>query len=70
MLIIGAGLMLLAGLLFALTSSLPGPPIAAIIGVISPSGYEVGPFLAVEQAALLKRCPTNSLRASLPGITW
>jgi predicted MFS family arabinose efflux permease len=26
--------------------------IAAIIGVISPSGYEVGPFLSVEQAAL------------------
>jgi predicted MFS family arabinose efflux permease len=26
--------------------------IAAIVGVISPSGYEVGPFLSVEQAAL------------------
>jgi MFS family permease len=52
MLVIGAGLMLLAGLLFAFTSSLPVLLIAAIIGVISPSGYEAGPFLAVEQAAL------------------
>jgi MFS family permease len=52
MLVIGAGLMLFAGILFAFTSSLPLLLIAAIIGVISPSGYEVGPFLAVEQAAL------------------
>jgi MFS family permease len=57
MLIIGAGLMLLAGLLFAFTSSLPVLLIAAIIGVISPSGYEVGPFLAVEQAALSQAVP-------------
>ena len=57
MLMIGAGLMLLAGLLFAFTSSLPVLLIAAIIGVISPSGYEVGPFLAVEQAALSEAVP-------------
>jgi MFS family permease len=57
MLIIGAGLMLLAGLLFAFTSSLPVLLIAAIIGVISPSGYEVGPFLAVEQAVLSQAVP-------------
>jgi MFS family permease len=31
--------------------------IAAIIGVISPSGYEVGPFLPVEQAALSQIVP-------------
>jgi MFS family permease len=52
MLIIGASLMLLAGVLFAFTKSLPLLLIASIIGVISPSGYEVGPFVAVEQAAL------------------
>jgi MFS family permease len=51
MLIIGAGLMLFAGTLFAFTRRLPLLVIAAIVGVISPSGYEVGPFLAVEQAA-------------------
>ena len=57
MLIIGASLMLFAGLLFAFTRSLPLLLIASIIGVISPSGYEVGPFLAVEQAALSQAVP-------------
>jgi MFS family permease len=57
MLVIGAGLMLFAGTLFAFTKSLPLLLLAAIIGVISPSGYEVGPFLAVEQAALSQAVP-------------
>jgi MFS family permease len=48
----GAGLMLFASLLFAGTDKVPLLLIAATIGVISPSGYEVGPFLSVEQAAL------------------
>ncbi len=52
MLIAGGGLMLFAGVLFGLTSQFTWLLIAAIIGVISPSGYEVGPFLAIEQAAL------------------
>jgi len=56
-LIAGAGLMLFAGLLFALTDRVELLLIAAIIGVISPSGYEVGPFLAVEQAALSQIVP-------------
>src|SRR6516162_9138742 len=56
-LIAGAGLMLFAGLLFALTDRVAILLIAAIIGVISPSGYEVGPFLAVEQAALSQIVP-------------
>ncbi|HEX6564194.1 MAG TPA: MFS transporter [Chthoniobacterales bacterium] len=51
-LVVGAGLMLFAAALFALTDKLILLLIAAIIGVISPSGYEVGPFLPVEQAAL------------------
>ena len=57
MLIIGAALMLFAGTLFAFTRSLPLLLIAAIIGVISPSGNEVGPFLAVEQAAPSQAAP-------------
>lgn len=57
MLVIGACLMLFAGTLFAFTRSLPLLLIAAIVGVISPSGYEVGPFLAVEQAALSHAVP-------------
>ena len=52
MLIAGAILMVFAGMLFALTRNFVFLLIAATIGVISPSGYEVGPFLSIEQAAL------------------
>jgi MFS family permease len=52
MLIIGAVLMAGAGLAFALTSNFLFLLIAGTIGVISPSGNEVGPFLSIEQAAL------------------
>jgi len=52
MLIGGALLMVLAGVIFALSRNYWVLLMAAIIGVISPSGYEVGPFLPIEQAAL------------------
>jgi len=52
MLIAGAFLMVFAGILFSMTRSFVFLLIAATIGVISPSGYEVGPFLSIEQAAL------------------
>jgi MFS family permease len=52
MLIAGAGLMVMAGVVFTLTRDFVVLLITAILGVISPSGYEVGPFLAIEQAAL------------------
>ena len=52
MLILGAVLMVLGGIVFALTSSFAFLLAAATIGVLSPSGNEVGPFLAIEQAAL------------------
>jgi MFS family permease len=52
MLIIGAGLMAAAGLAFASTSNVWLLILAGTIGVISPSGGEVGPFLPIEQAAL------------------
>jgi MFS family permease len=51
-LLAGALLMCMAGVGFASSSALPVLVLAATIGVISPSGNEVGPFLAVEQAAL------------------
>lgn len=51
-LLIGAILMMLAGLVFVLTSNPVLLIIAAIVGVISPSGNEIGPFLPVEQAML------------------
>jgi MFS family permease len=56
-LIAGAGLMLFAGILFAVTDRVALLLIAAIIGVISPSGNEVGPFLPVEQSALSQIVP-------------
>jgi MFS family permease len=58
-LILGSGLMLFAAVLFALTNHVVLLLLAAIIGVISPSGYEVGPFLPVEQAALSQIVPDN-----------
>lgn len=51
-LIIGALLMLGAGIVFILTNNVIILMAAAIIGVISPSGNEIGPFLSVEQAGL------------------
>ena len=52
MLLAGAALMTLGGLVFALTDNFLLLLLAATIGVLSPSGNEVGPFLAIEQAAL------------------
>ena len=52
MLVIGALLMAAAGVVFALTDNFVLLLLAATIGVISPSGNEVGPFLSIEQAAL------------------
>ena len=57
MLIIGSILMAAAGLAFALTSNLLFLVIAGTVGVISPSGNEVGPFLSIEQAALSQIVP-------------
>ncbi len=56
-LLAGSLLMGLAGLGFAASSSLAVLVVAATIGVISPSGNEVGPFLAVEQASLAQTIP-------------
>ena len=52
MLLIGAALMVLAGVIFASTDYLLLLTLAAVVGTISPSGHEVGPFLAIEQAIL------------------
>jgi len=52
MLIAGAALMVLGGGVFATTGNFVPLLLAATMGVISPSGNEVGPFLAIEQAAL------------------
>jgi MFS family permease len=57
MLVVGAILMTAAGIAFAATRSFLLLTIAGTIGVISPSGNEVGPFLPVEQAALSQVVP-------------
>jgi MFS family permease len=59
MLLLGAGLMILAGLVFALTGHLFWLTLAAIIGTLSPSGAEVGPFLSIEQAILPQTAPDD-----------
>jgi len=52
MLIVGALLMVLGGIVFAITDVFAVLLVAATVAVISPSGGEVGPFLSIEQAAL------------------
>ena len=56
-LVAGAILLLAAGLVFAATPVFVVLLVAATLGVISPSGNEVGPFLAVEQASLAQLAP-------------
>lgn len=56
-LIIGALLMVGAGLALILTRNFILLTAAAIFGVISPSGNEIGPFLSVEQAGLTQIIP-------------
>ena len=60
MLVVGAILMAAAGVAFACTSNLLLLIVAGTIGVISPSGNEVGPFLSIEQAALSHVVPNRS----------
>ncbi len=59
MLLLGSFLMILAGLVFLLTDDPVWITIAAIIGIVSPSGGEIGPFLSIEQAALSQLVPDN-----------
>ncbi len=63
MLLVGAGLMVLAGLLFALSRNLLVLTVAGIVGTISPSGLEVGPSAALEQAALPQITPDRQRTA-------
>jgi MFS family permease len=62
-LIAGSTLMIFAGFVFASSSNFLVLLVAAVIGVISPSGNEVGPFLPVEQAALSQVVPAGERTA-------
>ncbi len=64
MLIVGAVLMALAGAVFVSTNNPILLTIAAIIGIISPSGNEIGPFLSIEQAALSQLLPDEKRTSS------
>ena len=57
MLLLGAALMAAGGVVFVITRQPWLLAAAAIVGVISPSGNEIGPFLAIEQAALSELIP-------------
>jgi MFS family permease len=67
MLVVGAALMAAAGIVFASTSTFWLLALAGTIGVISPSGNEVGPFLPIEQAAL-SHVTTNRTRTEV--LAW
>ncbi len=56
-LVAGALLMIVAGLVFIFTRDPLVLMAAAIVGVISPTGNEIGPFLSIEQAALSQLLP-------------
>lgn len=64
MLVLGAVLMAAGGAAFASTTSFPLLLLAATVGVLSPSGNEVGPFLALEQAALAQELPAERRTAA------
>lgn len=66
MLLLGSLLMVMAGLVFLVTNNPVWITIAAIIGIISPSGNEIGPFLSIEQAALAQLVP-NTRRTAVFG---
>lgn len=52
MLVLGAGLIVLAGGVLSATDSLILIAVAAVVGVVSPNGSEIGPFISIEQSAL------------------
>ncbi|THZ69886.1 MFS general substrate transporter [Aureobasidium pullulans] len=56
-LLVGSVTMALSGVVFATQSSFAVLLIAAVIGVISPSGNEIGPFRAVEESTLAHLIP-------------
>jgi MFS family permease len=58
-LVIGAVLMAAAGFVFAGATGFLVLLVTATLGVLSPSGAEVGPFLPIEQAALTEVTPAE-----------
>lgn len=67
MLALGAVMMILAGLAFAISGNFWVLLIAATIGVLAPTASEVGPFLSIEQA-MLTQLSTPHARTGL--LAW
>ncbi|KAL4937698.1 hypothetical protein BDV06DRAFT_232390 [Aspergillus oleicola] len=59
---LGSVLMVTSGIVFAMTGNYWVLLAAAVFGVISPSGNEIGPFKAVEESSLAHLSPPESLR--------
>ncbi|KAH7117954.1 major facilitator superfamily domain-containing protein [Dendryphion nanum] len=59
-LLLGATMMAVSGTVFAKTNNYIALLSAAIVGVISPSGNEIGPFRAVEESTLAHLVPEAS----------
>ena len=62
MLLLGSALKILAAAIFALPGTLSFwlLSLAACVGVVSPSGNEVGPFMALEQSILSQMLPPSA----------
>ncbi|KAL8698511.1 MAG: hypothetical protein Q9201_006536 [Fulgogasparrea decipioides] len=58
-LIMGAALMTASGVVFAISSNYWVLVAASILGVISPSGNEIGPFKAIEESTLSQLSPAS-----------
>lgn len=56
---IGALMMIFAGVVFAISSNYWILLFAAVVGVISPSGNEIGPFRAIEESTLAHLVPLD-----------
>ncbi|KAL9124178.1 MAG: hypothetical protein Q9217_006472, partial [Psora testacea] len=56
-LVLGAGLMTASGIIFAISGNYWVLVAASILGVISPSGNEIGPFKAIEESTLAQLTP-------------
>ncbi|KAL4749493.1 hypothetical protein BDW72DRAFT_214067 [Aspergillus terricola var. indicus] len=59
---LGSALMVGSGVVFALSGNYWWLLTAAVLGVISPSGNEIGPFKAVEESTLAHLTPKECLR--------
>ncbi|KAH9208555.1 major facilitator superfamily domain-containing protein [Leptodontidium sp. 2 PMI_412] len=58
-LVLGAVLMTISGVVFALVGNYWALLIAAVVGVISPSGNEVGPFRSIEESTIAHLTPES-----------